>query len=54
VPIKGPVELEGKTGKINAWFYDVSSTNRHNPESYDLWTEYSGKNRTVVFGNWKE
>lgn len=68
VPIKGPFQLDGKLGKINPWFYDCTSTNRHNSETFDLWTEYSAGNqkikdasgnfvtvpRTNVFGNWKE
>jgi prepilin-type N-terminal cleavage/methylation domain-containing protein len=58
VPIKAPshVELDarGNKGKLNPWLYDASSTNRHNPETFDLWTEYLAKKRTNVFGNWKE
>jgi prepilin-type N-terminal cleavage/methylation domain-containing protein len=68
VPIKGEFQLPGKNGPINPWYYDASSTNRHNPETFDLWSEYlagnqkipdgSGGYKTVprkkVFGNWKE
>jgi len=57
-PVKGPADIEltavdGKK-KLNPWLYDASSTNRHNLETYDLWTEYLGKKRTNVVGNWKE
>jgi prepilin-type N-terminal cleavage/methylation domain-containing protein len=50
---KGP-HLQDGTGnkKLNPWFYDASSTNRHNMETYDLWAEYAGKDQTVVIGNW--
>jgi len=40
------------TGFFNSWFYDCSSTNRHNPESYDLWAIYSVGNKIVTNGNW--
>lgn len=67
-PLKGPNDLKGMTGPINPWYYDVSSTNRHNGETFDLWTEYMAGNqkikdgsgnyitvpKTNVFGNWKE
>jgi prepilin-type N-terminal cleavage/methylation domain-containing protein len=41
----------------NFWHYDASSTNRHNPNSYDLWAEFVvGKNKNgwmyVTNGNW--
>ena len=47
-----PVELE--PGQINPWRYDASSTNRHNPDSYDLWAEISIGGKTKIIGNWKE
>jgi prepilin-type N-terminal cleavage/methylation domain-containing protein len=60
-PVKGPghVEMDGKLAgggvkKLNPWMYDASSTNRHNPETFDLWAEYLGKKRTNIIGNWKE
>lgn len=37
---------------FNTWYYDCSSTNRHNPESYDLWAIYSVGNKIVTNGNW--
>jgi prepilin-type N-terminal cleavage/methylation domain-containing protein len=58
-PLPGPWDNEflGKGGikKLNPWFYDASSTNRHNLESYDLWTEYKssdGVNGVKIIGNW--
>jgi prepilin-type N-terminal cleavage/methylation domain-containing protein len=63
VPLRGPWDdrfeakiagTTGKTKKVNPWFYDATSTNRHNPESFDLWTEYINGKGTNVFGNWKE
>jgi prepilin-type N-terminal cleavage/methylation domain-containing protein len=41
----------------NYWHYDASSTNRHNPSSYDLWAEYviankGGSNIIMTNGNW--
>lgn len=59
VPLKGPHEYDalgpGTTRiKVNPWFYDSSSTNRHNAESYDLWSEYlTGRGTNVrVIKNW--
>ena len=53
VPIReGPFQLDGKEGKINPWFYDASSTNRHNRKSFDLWTEVKIGNKTYTIGNW--
>lgn len=62
VPLPGPHELDKKpptTGtpakklKVNPFFYDASSTNRNNPETYDLWSEYTTRDGTKVIGNWK-
>jgi len=54
VPVPGPYNLEGKEGKkINPWFYDASSTNRHNKTSYDLWAEIIAGGKTNTIGNWK-
>jgi prepilin-type N-terminal cleavage/methylation domain-containing protein len=59
VPLKGPhddkFEKATKTGaapRLNAWFYDASTTNRHNMETYDLWTEYTARAGTKTVGNW--
>jgi prepilin-type N-terminal cleavage/methylation domain-containing protein len=56
VPVdKGPFLITAKDGKrkLNPWLYDASSTNRHNMESFDLWTEYEGRNgKTNIIGNW--
>lgn len=52
---KGPdteAPVPGK--KMNPWRYDSSSTNRHNPNSYDLWAEFYSGNKRVIRGNWKE
>jgi prepilin-type N-terminal cleavage/methylation domain-containing protein len=54
---KGPhlITAKGGTRKLNPWFYDASSTNRHNMETYDLWTEYTGREgKTIIIGNWQE
>jgi prepilin-type N-terminal cleavage/methylation domain-containing protein len=51
-----PVPLAGTA--INAWHYDCSNPNRHNPMTYDLWAEYSagrdksGNPITATNGNW--
>lgn len=65
IPLKGPNEYDGiippATGsgaptrvKINPWFYDATSTNRHNLEGYDLWAEYlvGRDNKVRVIKNW--
>jgi prepilin-type N-terminal cleavage/methylation domain-containing protein len=58
VPIdKGPhlITAKGGTKKLNPWFYDASSTNRHNMETFDLWAEYTGRDgKTITIGNWQE
>jgi prepilin-type N-terminal cleavage/methylation domain-containing protein len=54
---KGPHLLDAKTPgkKLNVWFYDLTSTNRHNTETFDLWAEYEGRDKkTTIIGNWKE
>lgn len=60
-PIKGPwdqtFEKRVKSGAkqyVNPWFYDASSTNRHNLESFDLWSEYLLGKDTKVISNWKD
>ena len=56
VPVPGPFELKGdKNRKINPWFYDSSTTNRHNKATYDLWAEIIiGRSKeTLIIGNWK-
>ena len=57
VPVdKAPYLIDGKGGrKLNTWFYDASSTNRHNMETYDLWAEITGRDgKPAIIGNWKE
>jgi len=39
-------------GQPNFWFYDASSTNRHNPESYDLWAVYMVGTNITTNCNW--
>lgn len=54
---KGPHLLDTKTPgkKLNPWFYDATSTNRHNTETFDLWAEYEGRDKkNTIIGNWKE
>ena len=53
VPVPGPVTVQGKSGKLNPWFYDASSTNRHNRASFDLWAEILVGGKTNIIGNWK-
>jgi prepilin-type N-terminal cleavage/methylation domain-containing protein len=54
VPVPGPFMMEArKNVKFNPWFYDASSTNRHNKNSYDLWAEILVQGKTNVIGNWK-
>jgi hypothetical protein len=54
VPVPGPFVIIGKKTKINPWFYDSSTTNRHNKASFDLWAEITiGRNQTNIIANWK-
>jgi hypothetical protein len=44
-------------GQLNFWHYDASSQYRHNPNSYDLWAEFTisglhGHVTIVTNGNW--
>ena len=58
VPVPGPFTLDGGTTvqkkPINPWFYDASSTNRHNKTGFDLWAEINVGGKTEVIGNWKK
>jgi prepilin-type N-terminal cleavage/methylation domain-containing protein len=56
-----PVDGMDSAGKLlvgnNYWHYDASTTNRHNPDSFDLWAEYlidykNGAPVMVTNGNW--
>jgi prepilin-type N-terminal cleavage/methylation domain-containing protein len=60
VPLPGPHQLpkakpsgSTTTPTVNPFFYDASSTNRNNADTYDLWTEYTTRDGTKVIGNWK-
>jgi prepilin-type N-terminal cleavage/methylation domain-containing protein len=56
VSVPGPRDKgidAAKGGKINPWFYDASSTNRHNKQSFDLWAEILVSGKTNIIGNWK-
>ena len=56
VPVPGPFSLDGgitQRKPINPWFYDASSTNRHNKTGFDLWAEINLGGKTEVIGNWK-
>lgn len=39
---------------LNPWRYDASSPDRHNRNSFDLWTVIVLGNEVRVIGNWKE
>ena len=57
VPVPGPYTLAGGIDgkkKINPWFYDASSTNRHNKTGFDLWAEINIGGKTEVLANWKK
>ena len=56
VPAPGPSMLKaaGGGGTFNTWFYDASSTNRHNLKSYDLWAEVNVRGQVQVIGNWAQ
>ena len=61
VPVPGPMMLTGRLPgnpsvktRFNPWFYDSSTTNRHNPKSFDLWAEILIGGKTNIIGNWKE
>jgi prepilin-type N-terminal cleavage/methylation domain-containing protein len=55
VPVPGPFEIKGDRNKlINPWFYDSSTTNRHNRNGFDLWAEIkTGGTNITVIGNWR-
>jgi prepilin-type N-terminal cleavage/methylation domain-containing protein len=53
VPVPGPFMLEEGVKKVNPWLYDCSSTNRHNKQSFDVWTEITIGKKTMIIGNWK-
>ena len=55
VPVPGPFAFFGTNGtkQINPWFYDASSTNRHNKTGFDLWAEILIGGKTNVIANWK-
>jgi len=53
VPVPGPFMVEGRTGRLNPWFYDASSTNRNNKNGFDLWAEVLTGKTTNIIGNWK-
>jgi prepilin-type N-terminal cleavage/methylation domain-containing protein len=66
-PLKGPhdsqFKIKNNNQGANPWFYNLTGTNKHNPDSYDLWAEYnSGTMRSngvnvpkvATIGNWKE
>ena len=54
VSVPGPFMLESESKvKFNPWFYDASSTNRHNKNSYDFWAEIIVQGKTNIIGNWK-
>jgi hypothetical protein len=44
--------LRGGDGQPLVFQYDVSSTNRNNLESFDLWIEYQFKGKTHRVANW--
>jgi len=63
-PVPGPQMIDGQPKnpakpnpsqkiKFNPWYYDASSTNRHNSRSFDLWTEITIGRDVQVIGNWK-
>jgi len=55
VAVPGPFEIKGDKNKsINPWFYDSSTTNRHNRTGFDLWAEIkTGGTNITVIGNWR-
>ena len=54
VPVPGPFTLEGvNKAKVNPWFYDSSSTNRNNKNTFDLWAEIEVGGKVQTIGNWK-
>jgi len=62
VPVQGTKEMEytfkskglAPVNGFNPWYYDSSSTNRHNSRTYDVWAEIVVGRRTNIIGNWKE
>jgi prepilin-type N-terminal cleavage/methylation domain-containing protein len=58
VPVDTAAGSPAQAVHLNFWHYDSSTTNRHNPSSYDLWAEYfvgrdkSGNAIMITNGNW--
>jgi len=53
-PHDGKFKKRGSNLGVNPWFYNASSTNRHNTDGFDLWTEYIAREGTNVIGNWND
>jgi prepilin-type N-terminal cleavage/methylation domain-containing protein len=56
VPVPGPISIPltgNKIPGVTPWFYDASSTNRHNLNGFDLWAEVNLGRETNIIGNWK-
>jgi prepilin-type N-terminal cleavage/methylation domain-containing protein len=54
VPVPGPYTFTGaNNSKVNPWFYDASSTNRNNKNTFDLWAEIEVGGKIQTIGNWK-
>lgn len=66
VPVKGPAQssyhginfplaVKARDGSlINPWLYDSSSTNRNNPNGFDLWAEVVIGKNIIRFSNWEK
>jgi len=53
VPLRRLVSgVLGGDGQNLVFYYDVTSSGRHNPESFDLWAEYVSKGKTILIKNW--
>lgn len=54
VPVPGPFTLTGvNNAKVNPWFYDASSTNRNNKNTFDLWADIEVGGKVQTIANWK-
>jgi type II secretory pathway pseudopilin PulG len=49
-----PAKNPGPDPDFAFWYYDSSSSNRHNHESFDLWTDIIVNGKTNRVKNWRE
>ena len=53
IPYKSP-DADILKETFSFWRYDNSSTNRHNPEGFDLWIVFKSGNDLITVKNWRD